>query len=114
MSLISIAERYAELLAARRALPDDRLTPDRAKLDRFTYLIRQQADHYGFSTFPPREIDISPENFRPQKEGFEIGFELSASDAIRLKWAYHLALMELSRTDSTNHPGFVVFDEPRQ
>jgi hypothetical protein len=22
--------------------------------------------------------------------------------------------MELSRTDSTNHPGFVVFDEPRQ
>jgi hypothetical protein len=114
MSLVSIAERYAELLAARRVLPDDRLSQeDRAKLDRLTHLIQQQADHYGFSTFPPREIDISPENFRPQKEGFEIGFELSASDPIRLKWAYHLALMELSRTVSTNHPGFVVFDEPR-
>jgi hypothetical protein len=115
MALISLATHHAELLAARRALPDDRLTDeDRRKLDRLTNLIRQQADSYGFSTFPARDIEIAPENFRPQKEGFEIGFELSASDAIRLKWAYHLALMELSRTDTTNHPGFVVFDEPRQ
>jgi hypothetical protein len=115
ISLVSIAEHYATLLTARRALPDDRLSEeDRAKLNRFTHLVRQQADQYGFSTLPARDIDISPENFRPQKEGFEIGFELSASDAIRLKWAYHLALMELSRRDATNHPGFVVFDEPRQ
>jgi hypothetical protein len=115
LSLVALAQRYAELLAARRALPADRLSEDdRTKLDRFTHVVRQQANHYGFSTFAAREIDISPENFRPQKEGFEIGFELSASDAIRLKWAYLLALMELSRDDITNHPGFVVFDEPRQ
>lgn len=115
LSLVALAERYAQLLAARRDLPAERLSEnDRAKLDRFTYLVRQQAAHYGFSTFTAREIDISPENFRPQKEGFEIGFELSASDAIRLNWAYHLALMKLSRKDITNHPGFVVFDEPRQ
>jgi hypothetical protein len=105
ISLISLAERYADLISARHELPDDRLTAgDRAKLDRLTFLIRQQADQYGFSTFAPREIDISPENFRPQKEGFEIGFELSASDAIRLKWAYHLALMELSRTEIDKSP----------
>jgi hypothetical protein len=115
ISLVPIGQRYGQLLAARRALLDDRLSEeDRAKLDRFTHIIRQQTNQYGFSTFPPRDIDISPENFRPQKEGFEIGFELSASDAIRLKWTYHLALMELSRRDATNHPGFVVFDEPRQ
>jgi hypothetical protein len=69
---------------------------------------------YGFSTFSASEIDLAPDSFRPQKEGFEIGFELSASDSIRLKWAYHISLMELSRTYVTNHPGFVVFDEPRQ
>jgi hypothetical protein len=112
---MSIAERYAQLLAALRELPTDRLTAkDQVKLDRLTFLIRQQSQSYGFSTFPPRDIDIAPDNFRPQKEGFEIGFELSASDAIRLKWAYHLSLMELARTESTNHPGFVIFDEPRQ
>jgi hypothetical protein len=60
------------------------------------------------------DLEISENSFRPQKEGFEIGFELSASDAIRLKWAYQLALLELGRMGSTNHPGFVVFDEPRQ
>jgi hypothetical protein len=31
-----------------------------------------------------------------------------------LKWAYQLGLLELARTERTNHPGFVVFDEPRQ
>jgi hypothetical protein len=99
----------------QQGLPADRLTSgDKAKLDRLTALIQQQAASYGFSTFSAHDIEIAPDNFRPQKEGFEIGFELSASDAIRLKWAYHLALMELARTNQTNHPGFVVFDEPRQ
>lgn len=115
VALIALAARHAQILAERQALPADRLTAeDQAKLNRMTSLIQQQAASYGFTTFPAAEIEIAPDNFRPQKEGFEIGFELSASDAIRLKWAYHLALLELSRTDTTNHPGFVVFDEPRQ
>jgi hypothetical protein len=115
LALVSLAVSHAELLTTRRGMPDDRLTPeDRKKLDHLTDLIREQASSYGFSTFPANEIEIAPDSFRPQKEGFEIGFELSGSDAIRLKWAYHLALMELSRSDPTNHPGFIVFDEPRQ
>lgn len=115
VALVELALSHAQLLAARQSLPANRMTDeDQAKFARLTNLIRQQAASYGFSTFPASEIDIAPDNFRPQKEGFEISFELSASDAIRLKWAYHLALMELSRTHPTNHPGFVVFDEPRQ
>jgi hypothetical protein len=51
---------------------------------------------------------------RPEKEGFEIGFEMPASDNIRLKWACQLGLMDLARTLGTNHPGIVVFGEPRQ
>jgi hypothetical protein len=115
LALISLSARYAELLARRTELGGDRLsTDDRLKLSRRTSLVREQAESYGFSTFPAKEIDISPDTYRPQKEGFEIGFELSASDAIRLKWAYQLALMEVTRTAQTNHPGLVVFDEPRQ
>ena len=53
-------------------------------------------------------------SYRPEKEGFEIGFELSASDSIRLKWAYQLGLLDVSHRSATNHPGLVVFDEPRQ
>jgi hypothetical protein len=54
------------------------------------------------------------ENFRVEKEGFEIGFQASASDTIRLKWAYQLGLLEVARTRSTHHTGLVIFDEPRQ
>ena len=36
------------------------------------------------------------------------------SDAIRLKWAYQLGLLELSSVEATNHPGMLLFDEPRQ
>lgn len=90
-------------LSERQSLPADRLTAeDQAKPNRMTSLIQQQAASYGFTTFPAAEIEIAPDNFRPQKEGFEIGFELSASDAIRLKWAYHLALLWLSWTDATS------------
>jgi hypothetical protein len=114
-ALIALAARLAEILNKRAALPSDRFsTEDKFKLDRMSNLVREQARAYGFSTFAPEEIDISSDNYRPQKEGFEIGFELSASDAIRLKWAYHLALLELARYAKTNHLGFAVFDEPRQ
>lgn len=114
-SFLVLAARYSELLAEKEVLPSDRLTArDKRIVTKLSELIREQAKSYGFSTFPADEIEISSENFRPQKEGFEIGFELSASDAIRLKWAYSLAMLELGRTEPTNHPGLVIFDEPRQ
>ena len=57
---------------------------------------------------------MSRDSYRPEKEGFEIGFELSASDSVRLKWAYQLGLLDVAQATATNHPGLVVFDEPRQ
>ena len=44
----------------------------------------------------------------------DIGFEASASDGIRLKWAYYLSLLELNVQHETNHAGLVIFDEPGQ
>ena len=67
-----------------------------------------------FGTFPAKELTVSHGSYRPEKEGFEIGFELSASDSVRLKWAYQLGLWDVSHGSKTNHPGLVVFDEPRQ
>jgi hypothetical protein len=93
----------------------DRLNErDKEKLVRMGELVREQVVSYGFSTFPPSELEISQENYRPQREGFEIGFEMSASDTIRLKWAYQLALLEVPRTAKTHHAGLVIFDEPQQ
>jgi hypothetical protein len=114
-SLASLARKHSELLSRQRELPTDRFTEeDKAKLTRVGELIRGQIALYGFSTFPASELEISHENYRPQREGFEIGFEMSASDTIRLKWAYQLALLEIARETQTHHAGFVVFDEPQQ
>lgn len=38
----------------------------------------------------------------------------SASDAIRVVWAYLLGMLEVARVKDTNHPEFLVFDEPKQ
>lgn len=110
-----LATTYAGLLKDRAELPSDKMTADdRAKFRELTRLLREQAREYGFSTFDPAELTISEDTYRPEKEGFEIGFETSASDAIRLKWAYQLALLELDSEIATNHPGVLLFDEPRQ
>ena len=69
---------------------------------------------YEFLTFPARELAVSEDTYRPEKDGFEIGFELSASDGIRLKWAYRMGLLDISRDATTNHPVLLVLDEPRQ
>jgi hypothetical protein len=113
--LNGLAQSYAQLLAEQNSLPDDKMSAgDKRKFKELTSLVRQQAKEFGFSTFDPNEVTISEDTYRPQKEGFEIGFETSASDAIRLKWAYQLGLLELSAIENTNHPRMLLFDEPRQ
>jgi hypothetical protein len=113
--LNALSDSYAQLLAEQKALPSDKMSVnDQRKLKELTSLVRQQAREFGFSTFDPNEVTISEDTYRPQKEGFEIGFETSASDAIRLKWAYQLGLLELDTIEATNHPGILLFDEPRQ
>ncbi|MBX4957342.1 hypothetical protein HJB53_04785 [Rhizobium lentis] len=110
-----MSEDYIQILQEKSSLPEDELSDsDKSKLQRLSELLRDQARQFGFITFKPEDLSISTDTYRPEKEGFEIGFETSASDAIRLKWAYQLGLLELTTTHATNHPGVLVFDEPRQ
>ena len=54
------------------------------------------------------------QTYRPTREGFDLGFDLSASDNIRTIWAYLQGLLELSAEQPMNHFGLLLFDEPRQ
>jgi hypothetical protein len=111
----TVAKIYEHLLRDRASLPADKMSQlDQTKFKTLTELLRQQAREFGFSTFSPDELTIDEDTYRPQKEGYEIGFETSASDAIRLKWAYQLGLLELGHRHPTNHPGMLLLDEPRQ
>lgn len=111
----TLASTFGEILAAAAGLPNDNMSPlDKKKFETLTALLRQLAQDFGFSTFDPNELTLDEDTYRPQKEGYEIGFETSASDAIRLKWAYQLGLLELGHQHPTHHPGMLLLDEPRQ
>ena len=50
----------------------------------------------------------------PMVENFDMKFDSSASDNIRVIWAYTLALLQTSLKYGGNHPGIIIFDEPDQ
>jgi hypothetical protein len=121
--LKAIAAAWAKANEALRALPADDLTAkDLKKVEILTTKICEQLTDYGFRSFQPAEISLSTDNFRPlvrERSGTEvvekeINFEVSASDGIRLKWAYLLATFELGHIHQTNHPSLLIFDEPGQ
>jgi hypothetical protein len=121
--LRSIASEWVELQDRMKRLSTADLTrDDLEKIHDFQSTVQRHLGRYGFRSFRPDEIELSIDNFRPlirkEEDGEtierEINFEVSASDAIRLKWAYYLALLSLSRRRATNHCGLVIFDEPGQ
>lgn len=121
--LREIASEWALATSNLRQLPADELTAaDKRKIEHLQTAIRRHLERYGFRSFQPGEISLSYDNFRPlvlrndkgETVEKEINFEMSASDAIRLKWAYYLSCMELMRDFSVNHPGLTIFDEPGQ
>lgn len=110
--IINEAARARERLVA---LPRERLdNEDETKLAALEQSVVSQLRDYGFRSFSVDTIGISRDDYRPTREGFDLGFVTSASDAIRIVWSYLLGLLEVSREYPTNHPGLLVFDEPRQ
>lgn len=60
-------------------------------------------------------IDISVDSsLLPTIDGFDMKFDSSASDGIRVIWAFTMALLQVSIEKDGNHPGVIIFDEPAQ
>ncbi len=114
-SFAEVAVAWRELLERKRSLPFDGFSlADKAKLAGLQALFREQLKEFGFSSLNPDTLEISTETYRPTREGFDLGFDLSASDNIRTIWAYLQGLLELSAGQPMNHFGLLLFDEPRQ
>jgi hypothetical protein len=124
--LATLAEAGREVAAALKALPKDRLTSeDDAKLRGLEQSFLSQLQAYDFGSFSIEEsgfaeplsteqLSISPDDYLPRREDWDLQANISASDSIRVVWAYLLGLLEVSKDFPTNHPGFLAFDEPRQ
>ena len=114
-TLSLVAAQVQALEAARRDLPDEGLTSaERATLDDLRNAFVEQLKAYGFTSKTPDDLYLSDTSYRPMDRGAEVSVGVSASDGIRMIWAYLIALLEVGRTPDAHHPGFVVFDEPGQ
>jgi hypothetical protein len=116
-----LSEQWRTNKGALDQLPKDDLTShDLEKLALWTGSLRSQLGQYGFKSFDVGEASISRDTYRPEHAGFDLqtSFDwqtsISASDLIRTIWSYLTGLLEISRTVNTNHPGTILFDEPRQ
>lgn len=109
-----LATLYNKRLADKKKIKKGLSEMDSKKLNRFSELVREHLILYGFKSFAPDRLDLSPITYHPEVDGLDWYYDASASDNIRAIWAYTLALMELSQEFSLNHFGFVIYDEPRQ
>ncbi len=114
-SLGPLAEEGRKIRAALAELPADRLSEkDRTKLQRLQASFIEQLHAYDFGSFSDERLSISTDDYLPRREEFDLQADISASDSIRVVWAYLLGLLEVGSQLETNHPGMLVFDEPRQ
>jgi hypothetical protein len=110
-----LADTWRAVQARKRTLAADVLTDaDKAKLQNLQQLFVSLEGLFGFDSFPTDKLSISRDNYRPTREGFDVVYDVSASDNIRTICAYVVALLEFARSAATNHPGLLILDEPRQ
>jgi hypothetical protein len=97
------------------SLPKEDVSPeDKSKIGRLSELFRDQLKQYGFASVTVNEVAVSADSYRPEHEGFDLPTNISASDFIRVIWSYLSGMLELARSYTTNHPGLLIFDEPKQ
>jgi hypothetical protein len=115
--LETLMEAARVVRARLRELPAGKLVQaDLEKLSGLQQSVVSQLHDYEFGSFEAGEdnLSISPVDYLPRREDFDLQSDISASDSIRVIWAYLLGLFEVSRHYDTNHPKLLIFDEPRQ
>lgn len=110
-----LKEEWRNYSDRRKALPQDYFSElDKKKLIYFEKQFLTLLDDFSFSSINTNEISVSYDKFTPIVSGFDIKFDSSASDNIRLIWSYVIAIYKTSEEFHGNHPGLLVFDEPGQ
>lgn len=112
-----IGEEWETVCSSLSALPrGDLSSSDHSKLRKLEESFKSLLNQFEYRSTRIDEFGISQRTYKPAIENVELGSEASASDNIRMIWAYLYSLMIVARsTDfSTNHLGLLLLDEPRQ
>lgn len=113
--LKSLTSDWKDVLAREAKIPKDLFsTSDHQTLNKLKEITKILLNKFGFKSTKIEDVDISKDNYKPTAEGFELALDTSASDGIRLMWAYMLALLQVSNYFNLKHLGVLFFDEPGQ
>ncbi|MEY9841237.1 hypothetical protein [Streptacidiphilus sp. EB103A] len=106
----SIFDVRLELLDVPNVSPEED-NRRRALLQR---VVGEQLTDFGFSSYGATLVTIDEETLRPERQGLNLDTDASASDVVRTKIAYLNGIREVANSLGTQHPGFLMLDEPRQ
>ncbi len=124
-SIARLREISIEYIEAKRdlsSIPNRKMSAnDLNKVKKFQSDFKGFAQNFGYKSAPTNDIEINEDTLFPYLSGIElrevntdIKSDSSASDFVRLIWAYILSMNSVSNKFSGNHFGFIVFDEPAQ
>ncbi|EGM71594.1 hypothetical protein [Shewanella sp. HN-41] len=120
--LVNISNELRNVKAKLAGLPERKSSiEDIKKYNKFQNHFRSYANIFGYKSAPTSDIEINRDTLFPYLAGLElrevntdIKSDSSASDFVRLIWAYLLAVYTASEELGGNHPGLVLLDEPGQ
>lgn len=120
--LVNFSNAFRNVKGKLAGLPDRKSSvEDIKKYNKFQNLFRSYASIFGYKSAPTLDIEINRDTLFPYLAGLElrevntdIKSDSSASDFVRLIWAYLLAVYSASEELGGNHPGLVLLDEPGQ
>lgn len=115
--LRELSEKWNTYLDQKGKLPKNNLSEsDIEKINLLKTKFINNLKRYHYSSLSSFEgIDISIDSsLLPTIDGFDMKFDSSASDGIRVIWAFTMALLQVSIEKNGNHPNIIVFDEPAQ
>ena len=120
--LANISNEFRSVKAKLAGLPERKSSiEDIKKYNKFQTYFRNYASIFGYKSAPTSDIEINRDTLFPYLAGLElrevntdIKSDSSASDFVRLIWAYLLAVYSASEELDGNHPGLILLDEPGQ
>jgi len=113
--LAQLASEWLDVQERLKRLPKGVLSGrDLKKIADWQTSFQQQLTRYKMGSLGVNDVKISLDTYEPEAEKINLKADVSASDLIRLHWAYLLGLLEVGTQASGNHPGLLIFDEPQQ
>ena len=114
--LIVISNKWKNYLDEKNKLPPNRISDrDEEIMTAFTEHFISNLKEFEYDSAPDfKRIDIPIDTCIPTIGNFDMKFDSSASDNIRMIWSYTLALIQTSQQFNGNHPGIIIFDKPAQ